>query len=49
MKTFGGHYIARTQNITALDGAAPPKRFIIIAFDSLEKAQGWNNSAPKRK
>ncbi len=43
MQKFGGHYIARTQKITSLDGT-PPKRFIIIAFDSLEKAQAWNNS-----
>jgi len=41
-KDLGGHYIARTSNITALDGTAP-KRFIVIAFDSMEKAQAWNN------
>jgi uncharacterized protein (DUF1330 family) len=39
----GGRYITRTDKITALDGTAP-KRFIIIAFDSVEKAQAWNNS-----
>jgi uncharacterized protein (DUF1330 family) len=39
----GGRYIARTDKITALDGT-PPKRFIVIAFDSLEKAQAWNSS-----
>jgi hypothetical protein len=27
-----------------LDGT-PPKRFVIIALDSIEKAQGFNNSA----
>ena len=41
-KDLGGRYIARTSNITALDGTAP-KRFIVIAFDSMEKAQAWNN------
>ncbi len=40
---FGGRYIARTDNITALDGT-PPKRFVIIRFDTMEKAQGWYNS-----
>jgi uncharacterized protein (DUF1330 family) len=43
----GGHYIARTvadSKITALDGT-PPQRFIMIAFDSAEKAQAWHNSA----
>jgi uncharacterized protein (DUF1330 family) len=46
-KDLGGKYLARTGNITALDGAAP-KRFVIIAFDSPEKAQAWN-SAPAQK
>src|ERR1700686_1152404 len=36
----GGRYVARTDKITAFDGTAP-KRFIIIAFDSEEKAQAW--------
>jgi uncharacterized protein (DUF1330 family) len=40
-KELGGRYLARTSNITAVDGT-PPKRFIIIAFDSVEKAKAWN-------
>ena len=44
----GGRYIARTSNVTALDGTTP-KRFIIIAFDSAEKAQAWNNSPEQKK
>jgi uncharacterized protein (DUF1330 family) len=44
----GGHYITRTDKITALDGTAP-KRFIIISFESLEKAQAWNNSPEQKK
>jgi uncharacterized protein (DUF1330 family) len=42
-KELGGHYIARTDNITALDGT-PPVRFIAYAFDSVEKAQAFNNT-----
>lgn len=42
-KELGGHYIARTDKITALDGT-PPQRFIAYAFDSVEKAQAFNNS-----
>ena len=45
---MGGHYITRTDKITALDGTAP-KRFIIISFESLEKAQAWNNSPEQKK
>jgi uncharacterized protein (DUF1330 family) len=48
LKKFGGHYIARTEKITALDGTAP-KRFVIVAFDSAEKAQGWNNAAVQKE
>ena len=41
MAALGGRYITRTENITALDGT-PPKRFIVIQFDSVEKAKAWN-------
>ena len=37
----GGRYVTRTDKITALDGTAP-KRMIMIAFDSLEKAKAFN-------
>jgi uncharacterized protein (DUF1330 family) len=37
----GGRFIARTENIVALTGA-PPKRFIIIAFESVDKAKAWD-------
>jgi uncharacterized protein (DUF1330 family) len=47
-KDLGGSYIARTPNITALDGT-PPKRFIIIAFPSMEKAQAWKNSPAQKE
>jgi uncharacterized protein (DUF1330 family) len=42
-KELGGHYVARTDKITALDGTAPV-RFIAYAFDSVEKAQAFNNT-----
>jgi len=41
---FGGRFVTRTNYITGLDGVAP-LRFAIIAFDSLQKAQSWNDSA----
>jgi uncharacterized protein (DUF1330 family) len=40
---FGGQFVARTENIVALDGTAP-KRFVIIGFESIEKAKAWDNS-----
>jgi len=43
---FGGRFLTRTNYITALDGVAP-LRFAILAFDSVQKAQAWNDSAPQ--
>lgn len=40
---FGGKYIIRNQNITALEGTAP-KRFVVIAFDTAEHAKAWKES-----
>ena len=40
LTALGGRYIMRTEAITALDGT-PPKRFVVLAFDSKEKAQDW--------
>jgi uncharacterized protein (DUF1330 family) len=44
----GGKFIARTDKITALDGT-PPKRFVIIAFDSVDQAKAWTASAEQKK
>ena len=45
---FGGKAVIRTENITAIDGT-PPKRLIVIAFDSLEKAKAWSASADQKE
>ena len=39
----GGHYLIRGDKITPLDGT-PPARLVVIAFDSVEKAQAFANS-----
>jgi uncharacterized protein (DUF1330 family) len=41
VKMSDGRYLAKTDKITALDGN-PPKRFVLIAFDSIEKAKAFN-------
>ena len=45
MAPFEGHYhyVVRTGTAQALEGA-PPKRIVVIAFDSAEKALGWYRS-----
>ncbi|MGD0906146.1 MAG: DUF1330 domain-containing protein [Candidatus Acidiferrales bacterium] len=40
---FGGHYLARNGKITSVEGDAP-KLFVIIGFDSTQKAQDWYDS-----
>ncbi len=43
----GGHFVIRSQKFTSLDGN-PPERLVILAFDSVEKAQAfWNTPAQK--
>jgi uncharacterized protein (DUF1330 family) len=44
----GGHYVIRTQKFTSFDGN-PPERLVVIAFDSVEKAQAWHNSAAQKE
>ena len=36
----GGHFVVRTEKIVPLNGT-PPKRFVILSFDSVAKAQAW--------
>jgi uncharacterized protein (DUF1330 family) len=45
---FGGRYVVRTDNPTPLEGI-PPKRFVVIAFDTVERAQRWSMSAPVKE
>ena len=47
LAAFGGQYIVRTENVTSLDGT-PPQRFVVIAFDSMDKAKAWS-AAPSQK
>jgi uncharacterized protein (DUF1330 family) len=47
LATFGGRYVIRAENVAALDGA-PPQRFVVIAFDNMEKARAWN-AAPAQQ
>ena len=44
----GGKYVVRSQNPIGLDGT-PPQRFVLIAFDSVEKAKAWDSSAAQKE
>jgi len=45
--SLGGRYVIRTTATTALDGT-PPERFVVVAFDSPEKAKAWYESPKTR-
>jgi len=48
VKSGGGQYLARTDKITALTGN-PPKRAVILAFDSTEQAKAWYSSPAQKE
>ena len=45
---FDEQFLTRTEKITALDGT-PPKRFVIIGFESVDKAKAWDASAAQKE
>jgi uncharacterized protein (DUF1330 family) len=48
VEAAGGHFVVRTDKITSLDGT-PPQRFVLLQFDSPEKAQAFHNSAATKE
>ena len=44
----GGAFLARTDDVVALEGTAP-KRIIIIGFDSVDKAKAWYASPAQQE
>jgi uncharacterized protein (DUF1330 family) len=48
VNAFGGKFVVRTEKITAIDGI-PPARFVVIGFDSVEKAKEWDNSPAQKE
>jgi len=40
---YGGHYMIRGGKFDSIEGDAP-KRFVVIQFDSMEKAKAWEDS-----
>jgi uncharacterized protein (DUF1330 family) len=48
VNAFDGKFIIRTEKITAIDGT-PPRRFVVISFDSMDKARAWNSSPAQKE
>jgi uncharacterized protein (DUF1330 family) len=45
---FNGRHVIRSDKIAAITGSLP-KRFVVIAFDSLDRAKSWSMSAPAKE
>ncbi len=43
IEQYGGHYVIRGGKFDSIEGDAP-KRFVVIQFDSVEKAKAWEDS-----
>jgi uncharacterized protein (DUF1330 family) len=43
LASVGGRYIIRSTKPVALDGTAPPSRFVVLAFDTEEQVKAWQN------
>lgn len=48
LKAAGGAYVIRNTKFTSLDGI-PPQRLVVIKFDSVEKAQAFENTASQKE
>ena len=48
MTAAGGQYIIRSEKFTSLDGT-PPARLVVMKFDSVEKAQAYENTAAQKE
>lgn len=49
IEAFGGQFIVRGGNLTALEGEWPHPRLVIIEFPSRAAAEGWYKSAEYQK
>jgi uncharacterized protein (DUF1330 family) len=48
LQPYGGRFVVRGGKLATLEGDAPP-RFVIIEFDSMDKARDWYNSPDYQK
>jgi uncharacterized protein (DUF1330 family) len=49
VEQFGGRYLVRGGRAEALEGAADPKRIVILEFPTYERARAWWDSAEYRE
>ena len=44
LETYGGRFLVRGGNARNLEGGWLPTRFVVIEFDSVERAEAWWSS-----
>ena len=44
LEAFGGRTLAAGQGVTAIEGAPPKRRVVVMVWDSLEQIEAWRNS-----
>jgi uncharacterized protein (DUF1330 family) len=44
IQKYGGRYVVRGGKVETLEGSWHPKRFVVVEFDSVEKAKAWYES-----
>lgn len=49
IQQYGGRYLVRGQPVETLEGSWSPKRFVILEFESVQKAKDWWNSPEYRE
>jgi uncharacterized protein (DUF1330 family) len=45
LAAFGGRFLVRGGKAESLEGTYQPRRFVIIEFESIERARAWWSSA----
>lgn len=48
-RPYGGRFLVRGGPVASLEGDSPKGRFVIIEFDSVEKARAWYESSAYQK
>ena len=49
IQMYGGRYVVRGGNVETLEGSWHPRRFVVVEFDSIEKAKAWYESTDYAK
>ncbi len=49
LEAYGGKFLVRGGTVESLEGAWEPSRFVILEFDSMERAKRWWDSDEYRE